>query len=112
MRIKNKKIDEFFKKLPVSKNYETILLGNNYRINEKFSINSSLSFNNVNYTDMNTLFDTNRKDDIFNVLFGLGYSYSKDLGLGLTYNYVNQNSNQTPSDYDKNSIKSSLYYTF
>ena len=23
MRIKNKKIDEFFKKLPVSKNYET-----------------------------------------------------------------------------------------
>lgn len=107
-----KEIDDKNIRYDVSKNYETILLGNNYRINEKFSINSSLSFNNVNYIDMNTLFDTNRKDDIFNVLFGLGYSYSKDLGLGLTYNYVNQNSNQTPSDYDKNSIKSSLYYTF
>jgi hypothetical protein len=26
MRIKNKKIDEFFKKLPVSKNYETKII--------------------------------------------------------------------------------------
>jgi hypothetical protein len=28
MRIKNKKIDEFFKKLPVSKNYETKIILN------------------------------------------------------------------------------------
>jgi len=28
MRIKNKKIDEFFKKMPVSKNYETKIILN------------------------------------------------------------------------------------
>ena len=35
MRIKNKKIDEFFKKLPVSKNYETKIILNRAFLQKK-----------------------------------------------------------------------------
>lgn len=107
-----REIDEKNITTDVSKDYETLSLGDSYRIDEQFSINSSISFSNVNYSDINSLFDTKRKDNIYGFLIGLGYSCNKELSLGLTYNYVNQDSNQTPSDYDKNTIKTSIYYTF
>ncbi len=107
-----REIDEKNITADVSKDYETLSIGDSYRIDEQFSINSSLSFSNVNYADINPSFDTKRKDNIYGFLIGLGYSCNKELSLGLTYNYVNQDSNQTPSDDDKDTIKPSVYYTF
>lgn len=107
-----REIDEKNLTADVSKDYETLSLGDSYRIDEQFTVNSSLSFSNVDYKDINPSFNTKRADNIYGFLIGLGYSCNKDLSLGLTYNYVNQDSNQTPSDYDKNTVKSSVYYTF
>jgi hypothetical protein len=90
----------------------TQILNAGYRIDDQFSINSSISFSNVDYNDMNSLFGTKRSDNIYGFLLGVGYSFNKDLAFGLTYNYINQDSNQAPSEYDKNTIKSSIYYTF
>lgn len=107
-----REIDEKNLTSDVSKDYETLAFGDSYRIDDQFSINSSISFSNVDYNDMNSLFGTKRSDNIYGFLLGVGYSFNKDLAFGLTYNYINQDSNQAPSEYDKNTIKSSIYYTF
>ncbi len=96
----------------VEKEYGTISLVNNYKISEQFSLNSLLSFNNVNYRDENPLFEEKRKDDIYSLMFGLGYLYSKDINLGLNYSYVNQNSNYVPNDYNKSVIKTTIIHDF
>ncbi len=107
-----REIDDKNIRYDVAKEYETISINNNYKIDEHYSLNSSISYSNVNYMDENTLFSTRRADDIYNFILGLNYSYSKDLSLGISYSYINQNSNQTPTDYDKNMIKSSIFYSF
>ena len=45
-------------------------------------------------------------------MLNLSYAYSKDMIIALIYNYINQDSNQTPTDYDKDIIKTSIYYSF
>lgn len=96
----------------VEKEYGIVSLVNNYKISEQFTINSLLSFNNVNYRDENPLFEGKRKDDIYSLMFGLGYLYSKDLNLGLNYSYVNQDSNYVPNDYNKSVIKTTVVHDF
>lgn len=107
-----REIDEKNIRYDVSKDYETLSLGNSYKIDEQFTINSSISYSNVNYKDKNPLFETKRADDIYSFILGVSYNYTKDLVLGLNYSYVNQDSNQTPSEYNKNTIKTSMYYSF
>jgi hypothetical protein len=75
-------------------------------------INSNVGFTNSNYRDLNPLFEEKRKDDIYNFMLNLSYAYSKDTIVALIYNYINQNSNQVPTDYDKNILKTSIYYSF
>lgn len=96
----------------VSKDYLTLLLGNNYQINNDYTLSSSVSFSNNKYRDLNPSFDIKREDDIYNFMLNLSYAYSKDMIIALIYNYNNQDSNQTPTDYDKDIIKTSLYYSF
>ncbi len=95
----------------VAKDYETISLGNNYKIDKELTLNSSISYNNVNYHEEN-IFKSKRADDIYSLNLGLSYSYDKDLTFGLNYSYVRQDSNQTSTDYDKNTVKTSIYYSF
>ncbi len=107
-----REIDDKNIRYDVAKDYETLSLGNNYKIDKELTLNSSISFNNVNYEDKNTLFETKRADDIYSAILGLSYSYDKDLTFGLNYSYVRQDSNQIPTDYDKSTIKTSVYYSF
>ena len=107
-----KEIDEKNIRYDVSKEYESLTFGNSYKIDEQFTVNSTVSYSNVDYHDENRLFGTKRVDDIFNLILGLNYNYSKDLTFGLNYTHVEQNSNQTPTDYNKNIIKTSMYYSF
>lgn len=96
----------------VSKDYVSLLFGNTYQINDDYTLGSNVSFTNNNYKDLNPSFNDKRKDDIYNFMLNLSYAYSKDMTIALIYNYVNQNSNQTPTDYDKDIIKTSIYYSF
>lgn len=96
----------------VSKEYINISMGNIYQINDSYMINSNVGFTNSNYRDLNPLFEEKRKDDIYNFMLNLSYAYSKDTIVALIYNYINQNSNQVPTDYDKNILKTSIYYSF
>jgi len=96
----------------VSKDYVSLLFGNTYQINDDYTLGSNISFTNNNYKDLNPSFNDKRKDEIYNFMLNLSYSYSKDMTIALIYNYVNQSSNQTPTDYDKDIIKTSVYYSF
>jgi hypothetical protein len=87
-------------------------MGNSYQINDSYMINSNVGFTNSNYRDLNPSFEEKRKDDIYNFMLNLSYAYSKDTIVALIYNYINQNSNQVPTDYDKNILKTSIYYSF
>lgn len=110
--ILGREIDKKNIRYDIAKNYETLSLGNTYKIDEQLTINTAISFNNVIYNDENPLFNGRRTDDIYSFLLGLGYSYDKDLGFGLSYNYVSQDSSQTPTNYNKNVIKSTMLYSF
>lgn len=96
----------------VSKNNVSLLLGNTYQINNDYTLASNVSFTNNNYKDLNPWFDEKRKDDIYNFMLNLSYAYNKDMIIALIYNYINQDSNQTPYDYDKDILKTSVYYNF
>ncbi len=96
----------------VSKAYKIIAIGNSYRLSDQFTINSTISFSDVKYEDINPLFNTKREDDIYNFILNLGYIYSNDLAFGLSNSFTNQNSNYVPNDYNKNVVKTSMYYTF
>lgn len=96
----------------VSKDYISLLLGNIYQINDLYTLGSNISYINSDYRDLNPLFAEKRKEDTYNLMLNLSYAYSKDMILALIYNYINQDSNQTLYTYDKNIIKTSIYYTF
>ena len=104
--------DEKNTRYDVSKDYETISLGNTYKLDEKLALNSSVQFSNVNYKDSNPLFVGKRHDDIYSLLLNLSYFYDNNTVIGLTYNHTEQDSTYTPNDYDKDLIKSSVIYTF
>ncbi len=96
----------------VSKDYFTLLLGNSYQINNDYILSSNISFTNNKYRDLNPSFDIKREDDIYNFILNLSYAYNKNMIIALIYNYINQNSNQIPTDYDKDILKTSVYYNF
>lgn len=96
----------------VSKDYVSIKLNHTYKLSSQMSLNSHISYSDVNYKYKDINFLTKRDDEIYSFGIGLSYEYSKQTILGLSYNYTNQNSNHEPFDYDKQVVKTSLYYNF
>lgn len=96
----------------VSRDYFTLRLNHTYKLSSQISLNSNISYSDVDYKYKDINFLTKRDDEIYNIGVGLSYEYSKQATIGLTYNYTNQNSNHEPFDYDKQVVKTSLYYNF
>ncbi len=96
----------------VAKDHLSIKLNHTYKLYSNLSLNSNISYSDIKYkyTDINFL--SKRDDEIYSFGVGLSYEYSKQTILGLSYNYTNQNSNHEPFDYDKQVVKTSLYYNF
>ncbi|MDY0327945.1 MAG: tetratricopeptide repeat protein [Arcobacteraceae bacterium] len=96
----------------VSRDYATLRLSHTYKLSSQISINSNISYSDIKYkyTDVNFL--SKRDDESYNLGVGFSYEYNKKTTLGLSYNYTNQNSNHEPFDYDKQVVKTSLYYNF
>lgn len=96
----------------VSKDYFTLRLNHTYKLSSSLSLNSNIGYSDIDYKYKDINFLTKRDDEIYTFGVGLSYEYSKKTILGLSYNYTNQNSNHEPFDYDKQVVKTSLYYNF
>ena len=96
----------------VSKDYFSLKLTHAYKISSLLTLNSNIGFIDTNYKDEDINFVSKREDESYNLGAGLSYEYSKQTTLGLSYNYLNQNSNHEPFEYDKQVVKTYLYYNF
>lgn len=96
----------------VSKEYLTFKVHNSYKIYQNLTINNIISYTDTKYKFDDVNFLTKRKDKAYNLNTNLGYNLSDNTIISLSYNYTNQNSNHEPFNYDKQVVKTSLYYNF
>ena len=88
----------------------------NASISKDFSngLKGSLGYTAIatQYDDMDTLFETKRKDRTKQYELGLGYTIKSDFSLGASLACTQNDSNQDPFTYDKTMALLSMMYSF
>lgn len=108
----NKEIERKETRTDVSKRTFELSLQNSLPLPAKYTLNTKLGTKKVIYTDQDVNFLNRRTDKTNSFELGFTKSISKNLILGLTGTFTNVLSNQAPYDYSKQTVKSTLIYTF
>lgn len=87
-------------------------ISNNYPLPDKYSLTSSYYYKKTIYVDENSGFANRRTDKQNSLSLEIKKSFAKNLIFSIGITRLENNSNQGSYEYDKNTIKSSLIYTF
>ncbi|MEA1917188.1 MAG: tetratricopeptide repeat protein, partial [Campylobacterota bacterium] len=96
----------------VSRRYYNLRAFNTYNFTTNLLLNTNINYENYYYQLQDVNFLNKRHDQKMLYSVGLMSVATKSLTLNLNAQYIRNLSNQTPFDYDKYIVKSSLYYSF
>lgn len=96
----------------VNKDNYTLIGTNTYEFPNNYILNSSISYSKTNYKNVDATYQTKREDSKKEYSIGITKAVNKTTALQVSYKIIDNQSNQSPYDYEKSIIKFNLFYSF